>query len=313
MKKCMGCMRDYGEEYNQCPACGYSQEQADADKKRMPEILPAGTILSGRYILGRVLSNTDYSIIYMAWDALLLKRVAVREYFPVGLGRRSKRTNKISVQNSEKKKMFLYGLHAFEKEMILLHKMQDITGIVEVYRCIRENNTTYAVMEYLQGCTLQDRLDQEKRISPGEAGQIFRGLAGVLENLHARGICHGNLSPDSIYLEDTGRMRLIDFGGAKLQAYRKIGAEMEIFQTAYLAPEVMKGQAPEKNADLYSLGMIYARMLSGKEPKEGRPRLKSGNMDLEAQKLIQYLTAAKAEQRPENVMQLRAWMERENG
>ena len=74
MKKCMGCMRDYAENYERCPVCGYSEEQIKIEQGEKPEILSPETILGGRYIIGRVLSYTEYAITYIAWDALLQNR-----------------------------------------------------------------------------------------------------------------------------------------------------------------------------------------------------------------------------------------------
>ena len=95
MKKCMGCMRDYDEKELSCPLCGYSEMQIKIDKENYPEALCAGSILDGRFILGRTLSVNNFSNVYISWDALLCKRVVVKEYFPFGLGIRENNIQEI--------------------------------------------------------------------------------------------------------------------------------------------------------------------------------------------------------------------------
>ena len=75
MKKCMGCMRDYNENYDKCPVCGYSTWNIEEDIRKKEDSLKAETILNARYIIGRVLSYTEYGITYLAWDALLQKKL----------------------------------------------------------------------------------------------------------------------------------------------------------------------------------------------------------------------------------------------
>ncbi|MDO5346293.1 MAG: protein kinase [Lachnospiraceae bacterium] len=274
MKKCMCCMRDYGEDGQQCPLCGYSEVQMKNDIREFPEALYPETILAGRFILGRALSINDFSIIYISWDALLQRRVVVREYFPFGLGIRRAGEPEILFENEQESLLFERGREIFEREAKLLNENQDIEGIIHIYRVIRENNTSYAVMEYLEGNTLQDEMDGGETISKKQIDAVIYEIAGIIDCFHSRGISHYNLNPENIFRDDAGRIRITDFGDAKREVYRMLDRNANILDLRYTAPEVLSGETAGYKSDLYSLGAIYYRMLVGKEPPLSRTRRK---------------------------------------
>ncbi len=267
-------MRDY-EEYNGvCPVCGYPQNPGKKERKRFPQSLPPETILGGRYILGRVLSASNFSFVYIAWDALLEKRVAVKEYFPSGLSVERK-GKELSFPLEAKQEVFEKGRDCFAKEGMLLGENQDIPQIVEIYRIIEENQTAYQVMEYLEGCTLRDCLDERSPYVTLSFPEIARGLSAALEALQRRSLCHYGLSPDHIYLQEDGHIRLLSFSGAKREFVRlQPGCAGQLFDECYTAPEVLLGRNLCEKADFYSLGTILFSVLTGKAPKASLKRRK---------------------------------------
>lgn len=302
MKKCMCCMRDYSEDERECPLCGYSEAQMKSDIEEFPEALHPETILAGRFILGRTLSVNDFSIIYISWDALLQRRVAIREYFPFGLGTRKEGRTEIGFETEQESMFFERGRDIFEREARLLNKNQDIEGIIHIYRIIRENNTSYIVMEYLEGNTLQDELDTEITISKEQVNAILHELAGVVDRFHSRGITHYNLNPENIFWDESGRIRVTDFGDAKREVYRILERNVNILDLRYTAPEVLSGENAGYKSDMYSLGAIYYRMLTGKEPPLSRTsKKKKGGFwsgDFETDKIIKALTDPVLAMRP---------------
>ena len=317
MKKCMCCMQDYSENQPTCPVCGYSEAQMKWDEEEFPEALAPETILGGRFILGRTLSVTDFSNIYISWDALLQKRVAIREYFPAGLGKREQGAADITFSSAREQQLFEMGRETFEGEAARLNRNQDIPGIVQVYRTIRENQTAYMVMEYLEGRTLQDKLEDEELTDRKDVDRIICCLAEILDAVHARGMVHYNLSPENVYLDSGGRIRLLDFGDAKRRVYGMMRRSTRILDLRYTAPEILQGEAGGAGSDLYSLGAIYYRMVTGKEPPQSRPRRKKKTglkvVDARAEKAIQALTMPAMEKRPKDARTAMAWMEREKG
>lgn len=317
MKKCMGCMRDYSENSKQCPICGYSSAQMEESRKKIPDALAAETILAGRYIIGRVLSCNDYGMIYIAWDALLQKRVAIKEYFPEDLAVRAK--GELIFQSSEKQKIFETGRGYFDAETRKLNHCQDIPGITEVYRCIQENHTSYMVMEYLEGITLQEYLELYPKCRKAFFYHIFPNLMRTVLELQKREICHGCLSPEHIYVtniitenqtEEAVRklkLKIVGFGEAKSRFYRETGEKREEYDSSFTALEVELSDKVNEQSDVYAMGCIAFWLLTGKgitEKEKKRGIRLSGNAK-KYERIVQLMLTASLDQRPENLAQLK--------
>ena len=307
----MGCMRDYSEEYTSCPVCGYSEEDIDEEAKKRPDALRAETILAGRYIVGRVLSYTEYAITYMAWDALLQKRVAIKEYFPINAGKRMKKEILIKADR-EKESVFFQGKDGFYHEIEKWNKNQDISSIIKIYRCVQENGTVYMIMEYLQGYTLQDYIEEKGKLNSEEATKLLMEILQVIKELHDREINHWNLAPDNIYMDENQKIILIDPGVAKKQYFYCVEGNLDIYRREFIAPELLNGENVYKNADLYSAGAIFYFMLTGKEPKDSTVRRKKKDLKMhnkKHEKILRILMEKKPEKRPQDVQQFEKCIE----
>ncbi|HKS16135.1 MAG TPA: serine/threonine-protein kinase [Planctomycetota bacterium] len=144
-------------------------------------------------------------------------------------------------------------------------------SIVKVLEVGRQETRGYVLMEYVPGGSLEKLLETEKRLSFDRATRIVRDVALALEAAKAANLFHLNLRPTNIFFGSDGRARLSDFGqgwqphlGHTLKPEEPIGGPVE-----YMSPEQFEGQLPEPATDLYSLGVIYYRMLTGKLPFPG--------------------------------------------
>lgn len=301
MKRCMGCMKEYGEQKSVCPSCGYSEEQIRREAAEFPEILAPGTILEQRFIIGRPLSASDYSYTYMAWDELLRRRVVMKEFFPIGLVRRSAE-ERLTALSGKNREIFEKGKKDFETEFYRLHRNQDLEEPAAFYKLVRENNTLYVVMEYIRGCSLLDYMEAGLEGLNASREDILNGLMNAVGHLHSRGIGHYNLSPDNIYIDENGRFRLLDFGEAKKKLYDLSGGRISCFQAEYTAPELLLHKNTGLNADVYAVGAIGYELYSGKMPPDCRRRykrkLKLKNARIS--RLVNQLAELRAEKRPEN-------------
>ncbi len=271
MKRCMGCMKEYGEQHSRCPACGYSEEQMHGEGTAFSEALETGSVLEGRFIIGRPLSCSDFSFTYIGWDTLLRRRVAIKEYFPYELASRSE-DGKIYTTKPEELKLFEEGADFFTREVEILNRNQDIEEIVHVYKMIKENGTYYMVMEYMKGCTLLDHMEAGLENCGISSDEILAAVMGAVNKIHSRGIGHFNLSPDNIYIDEEGKIRLLDFGEAKEKLYKLSKGKISGYQEEYIAPEILHCKENiNLNADLYSIGILGYELYFGKIPKRGRP------------------------------------------
>ena len=202
------------EEKQQHPIC----EHCGFDERTRNNIhqLPLGSILRCQYLIGRVLGQGGFGITYLAWDVDLDMPVAIKEYFPTGLVTRDISANtsvsscqgEDSLSYEETKKRFL-------REGKALAKFSHLSHVVRILSLFRENNTAYLVMEYLQGQTLQQYLEQHGPLSYSQVVGLLEPLMEDLQTIHKSGIIHRDISPDNIMLTRQGQVKLLDFGTVK--------------------------------------------------------------------------------------------------
>jgi len=162
---CMGCMREYGQEYDICPFCGY---QADTQAKQAYYLTP-GYILHKRYIVGRVLGAGGFGVTYIGLDFLIKRKVAIKEYLPSEFATRMSGNSQVSVFSGNKAEQFADGMLKFVDEAKRLAKFQGAEGIVRVFDSFEANETAYIAMEYLEGETLTSYLEREGKVPPERA------------------------------------------------------------------------------------------------------------------------------------------------
>ena len=191
-------------------------------------------------------------------------------------------------------------------------------NIVSVYDFDVQNETYYIVMEYVSGGTLKDRLEalalKGERLSLATAVQIVLEIADALSYAHSRSMVHRDIKPGNIMINADGRAVLTDFGIAKIlsgPSYTATGAM--IGTPAYMSPEQGLGQPGDERSDLYSLGVLFYQMATGRLPYDADtplavvlkhvsdpiPSLESFNPDIPhaVQELIYTSMAKKPEQR----------------
>jgi serine/threonine protein kinase len=141
-----------------------------------------------------------------------------------------------------------------------------------------EDGRHYYVMEYLEGCSLEQHITQSGPLSLAESIPILRRLARALDAAHTKGIAHRDLKPDNVFMatdEDGGcQPKLLDFGIAKLLAEEapekfKTRTGAPIGTPQYMSPEQCRGRGVDHRTDIYGFGIIAYRMLTGVLPFDG--------------------------------------------
>ena len=155
MTRCLNCMKEYDEDYDMCPYCGYMN---GSKPEKSFQLLP-GTMLENRYTIGTVIGFGGFGIIYRAWDNKLNVMVAIKECYPSGLVNRSPgQTNVTLVGDQAKRKMFKTKINRFLGEAQTMARFSEYENIVHVFDYFEANNTAYFVMEYLDGCNIRKYL-----------------------------------------------------------------------------------------------------------------------------------------------------------
>jgi serine/threonine-protein kinase len=142
-------------------------------------------------------------------------------------------------------------------------------NIVTVYDVVENDGQQAVIMEYVEGMTLREVLDQKTRLSPSLTIHIGMAIASALDAAHASGIVHRDIKPGNILLTQTGRVMLADFGIAKAvnAAESDLTNQNIMMGTAkYLSPEQVRGKPLDGRADIYSLGLVMYECLAGRVP-----------------------------------------------
>ena len=147
---CYFCMFPVLETDTVCPHCGNPPEMESAK-----HLLAPGTLLRGRYLLGRALGQGGFGITYIGRDELLNMRVAVKEFYPNGYAYRDHAVSNAITITASGQDFFRDGKQKFLHEARTLARFFEEPGIVSVHDFFEDNNTAYIVMEYLDGLTLK--------------------------------------------------------------------------------------------------------------------------------------------------------------
>ena len=232
---------------------------------------PGSTLLEFR--LDSVLGAGGFGMTYLAYDTVLQKKVAIKEYLPVELAVRALDGAIVPI-NSGSDYNYKWGLDRFLQEARLLAKFSH-PNIVSVNRFFEANGTAYMVMNYESGLSLSQLL---KRIPQPDEAMLMRVLMPLLEGLHAvhqTGFLHRDIKPSNLFIRDTGQPVLLDFGSARLATGTT---------TRTLTAMVTPGYAPLEQyskdgnqgpwTDIYSLAAVMYRAVIGDNPPDPVTRLK---------------------------------------
>ena len=195
-KRCFNCMKEYEEQYEVCPHCGYVDGSPPAEAYH----LAPGEILNHKYIVGTAIDSGGFGIIYRAWDAQMEQVVAIKEYFPNGVVSRVPGQNDVIVYSGKNREVFRKGVDRF---LVEARNMAEFSqpDIVALYDYFEENNTAYIVMEYLDGVSFKEYLKERSgRIPNEEVVDITLHVLAALEEIHSHHIIHRDISPDNIFL-----------------------------------------------------------------------------------------------------------------
>ena len=158
-------------------------------------------------------------------------------------------------------------IQRFHREVKICQKLIH-PNIVSLYDWGKDEDLIYLAMELIEGGSLEDRL-KEGNLSYGEALRIFNEILAGMEFAHAQGVTHRDLKPDNIMLTANNRVKVTDFGLAKLQTIRTVTVSGAVMGTpAYMAPEQIQGQDPDPSMDQYALGVLAYEIFSGQLPFE---------------------------------------------
>ena len=249
-----------------CPSCGAAREPETARN------LPVGSILHhGQFAVGRVLGEGGFGITYKGAHRKLRRPVAIKELFPAVMGAMRAGT-RVAVPNANRENFRRAQDNALEEARVIAGFRSP--HIVDVHDMFRENGTAYIVMEYLDGPTLETRLQEAGTLSAHEARHLALNLCEALEEVHGHNLLHRDIKPANVVWLPDGRTVLIDFGAARLFAAGRTVQHTRILTVEYAAPEQYSSHARfGPYTDLFCLGATLYHAVTGTPPPGAMDRL----------------------------------------
>ena len=230
------------------------------------------TLQNGRYQIESILGQGGFGITYRAVQTSLGRTVAIKEFFMKDYCERAENSTRVTMGTQSSREMVTRYREKFEKEARTLAKLEH-PHIVRVIDVFQENNTSYYVMEYAEGASLKQQVDEKGPLSEAKAVSYIHQVADALRYLHEQHICHLDIKPANILTKANGDAVLADFGLAK--QYDEDGGETSTTPVGkskgYAPPEQyrtggVKSFSPE--TDIYALGATLYFLLTGKTPPE---------------------------------------------
>jgi serine/threonine-protein kinase len=213
----------------------------------------AGTVLGGKYRIGKKIGSGGIGAVYAAEHTTLGHEVAVK----VLRGAAAKDGSEIARLRREAY-IQVHVEHPNIARVMDLDQMPD--------------GSIYVVMERLHGRSLADKMAREL-VTPGFAIPMFAGVCRALEAAHQKGVVHRDLKPGNVFLCEDGTAKVLDFGMSKLNAGEALTqAGYTLGTPEYMAPEQCIGAAVEARTDLYALGVLMYEALTGALPIQSSNR-----------------------------------------
>ena len=206
-----------------------------------------GKRLDGRYEIMEIIGVGGMAVVYKAYDNIDDRIVAVKilkdEY----------------LTNEEFKRRFKNESKAIA---VLSHP-----NIVRVYNVSFGDRIQYIVMEYVDGITLKEYIEQQGAINWKEAVHFMGQILTALQHAHDKGIVHQDIKPQNILLLQDGTIKVTDFGIARFsRADSNTTSEKAIGSVHYISPEQARGEITDEKADIYSVGVVFYEILTGQLP-----------------------------------------------
>lgn len=236
-------------------------------------LLPDNTQLQGgKYKIVRHISSGGFGNTYEGIHTIMDTRVAIKEFFVKSFCNRDETSGSMTVASQANAKTVEKLKEKFMKEAKAIFGMSH-KNIVRVTDIFLENDTVYYVMDYIDGCSLNDILKQKGKFPEAEALGYIRQVADALKYVHARNRLHLDIKPGNIMLTKDGIVKLIDFGASKHydeETGENTSTLLGIYSNGYAPVEqAVKGFTSFSPAtDIYALGATFYKLITGITPPE---------------------------------------------
>ncbi|MGQ9525860.1 MAG: protein kinase domain-containing protein [Armatimonadota bacterium] len=207
----------------------------------------------GRYRIIREIARSN-DVVYEALDPVIGRRVAVKVLIlPPNLSGEARRER----------------IERFHREAKAAGKLSH-PNIVTIHEVGESQGQHFIAMEYLEGHTLRDILQLQGPLPVDRAKDIALQILDALDYAHSQNVVHRDIKPDNIHILPDGRVKITDFGIARIMTDPAITTDGRVFGTpSYMSPEQVAGRPVDERSDLFSLGVVLYEMVTGRKPFVG--------------------------------------------
>ena len=213
-----------------------------------------GRVISGRYVVQAIVGTGGMAVVYRAFDKKKNRIVAIKVLRP-------------EYESDEE------FVRRFSREAEAASKVSH-ENIVNLLDVGTDGDMRYIVMEYVDGQTLKELIRQRGAIHPDTAIRMTIRILAAVDHAHRNGIVHRDIKPQNILVDNQGRVKVADFGIARLKASQTTRIDdgngaSALGSVHYFSPEQARGEVADEKSDLYSVGVVMYEMLTGKVPFDG--------------------------------------------
>lgn len=209
----------------------------------------------GKYITERVIGRGAMGVVFLAKDPTIGRNVAIKcIHIPQGIDEE---------KVVEFRERFLREARAAG---VMSHP-----NIVTIYEADEgsSNYPPFIAMEYIEGETWNQKIKRGEKFSPDQLFPLLKDIASALEYAHRNNVIHRDIKPGNIIQTKDNRVKLMDFGIAKVPTSELTREGQFLGTPAYMSPEQVQGKPVDKTCDIFSLGAVAYEMIGGRKPFEG--------------------------------------------
>ncbi|MBL8515618.1 MAG: serine/threonine protein kinase [Betaproteobacteria bacterium] len=203
----------------------------------------------GKYQIVKELGKGAMGMVYEGFDPGIERRVAIKTILPEYL------------QDAESEE----AVARFKREAQASGRLQH-PGIVQVYEYSEDGGMAYIVMEYAEGSELKDHLKKGKRFEMIHIFEIMKQLLVALDYSHKQGVIHRDIKPANIMLTNGLKVKLMDFGIARIGTSSMTQVGTVVGTPSHMAPEQLMGLTADGRTDLWATAIVLYELLTGKNP-----------------------------------------------
>ena len=207
--------------------------------------------IANRYEILSLIGQGGMADVYKAKDTILNRIVAIKVL-------------------RDKLSQDAMALVRFQREASAASRLSH-PNVVDIYDVGEYEGMHYIVMEFIRGRTLKELIAQRGALDVDEAIGIMKQLVSAINHAHENNIIHRDIKPQNVLVKDDGTIKITDFGIAVANGSVQLTFNNTVMGSAhYLAPETTQGKEPNEKVDIYSLGIVFYELLTGKVPFTGK-------------------------------------------